>query len=99
MEKNEIETSNNSTNSKSLINKDNQARDIENQLNNNNPIQRNSEYTVHINEPTEFETNKISTSKYTWYNVFPKILIEQFSKMANVYFLIIAIMQVDNFNH
>ncbi len=54
-----------------------------------------SEYLVNINQPElhESETNKISTSKYTWYNCFPKILIEQFSKMANVYFLIIAIMQ------
>lgn len=37
--------------------------------------------------------NKISTSKYTWYNCIPKILFEQFTKVANIYFLIIAIMQ------
>ena len=37
--------------------------------------------------------NKISTSKYTWYNCIPKILVEQFSKMSNIYFLIIAVMQ------
>ena len=37
--------------------------------------------------------NKISTSKYTWYNCIPKILFEQFSKMSNIYFLIIAVMQ------
>ncbi len=40
------------------------------------------------------ETNKISTSKYTWINCVPKIILEQFSKMANVYFLIIAFMQM-----
>jgi hypothetical protein len=58
------------------------------------PVRRDCEYIVNINQPTDEESNRISTSKYTWYNVFPKILIEQFSKMANIYFLIIAIMQV-----
>ena len=38
-------------------------------------------------------TNRISTSKYTWYNCVPKIIVEQFSKMSNVYFLIIAVFQ------
>ena len=37
--------------------------------------------------------NYISTSKYTWYNFIPKILYEQFSKMSNIYFVIIAILQ------
>ena len=37
--------------------------------------------------------NYISTSKYTWYNFAPKILYEQFSKMSNIYFVIIAILQ------
>jgi phospholipid-transporting ATPase len=40
------------------------------------------------------ELNKISTSKYNFINAIPKILLEQFSKMANIYFLIIAFMQV-----
>ena len=39
-------------------------------------------------------SNAISTSKYTFYNVLPKILFEQFSKIANVYFLVIAFFQV-----
>ena len=39
------------------------------------------------------ESNKISTSKYQWFNFFPKILMEQFSYVANVYFLIISILQ------
>jgi phospholipid-transporting ATPase len=54
------------------------------------------DYKVYINKPElngENETNRISTAKYTWFNFIPKILIEQFSKMANIYFLIIAIMQ------
>ena len=37
--------------------------------------------------------NFISTSKYTWYNFIPKILYEQFSKMSNIYFIIIAFLQ------
>jgi hypothetical protein len=53
-------------------------------------------YPININSTDNFdETNVISTSKYKWYNCFPKILIEQFSKMANIYFLLIAIMQVN----
>jgi len=42
-------------------------------------------------------SNKIWTSKYTWLNCFPKILYEQFKKLANFYFLIIAILQVLTF--
>ena len=38
--------------------------------------------------------NTISTSKYTYYNALPKILLEQFSKIANIYFLIIAFFQI-----
>ena len=37
--------------------------------------------------------NYITTSKYTWYNFIPKILYEQFTKMSNIYFIIIAILQ------
>ena len=39
-------------------------------------------------------TNSISTSKYTIYNVIPKILFEQFSKISNIYFLIIAFLEI-----
>lgn len=45
------------------------------------------------NHPREYRNNKISTSKYTLLTFLPKNLIEQFSKLANVYFLIIAFMQ------
>jgi len=40
------------------------------------------------------ETNMVVNSKYTWYNFIPKNLIEQFSNVANVYFLLIGIMQM-----
>ena len=54
-----------------------------------------SVYRIFINSiNTDNENNKISTSKYTLLNFIPKILLEQFSKMANIYFLIIAVMQV-----
>ena len=39
------------------------------------------------------ETNKITTSKYNWINIIPKILMEQFSRICNVYLLIIALFQ------
>ena len=60
-------------------------------------VEKHSEqtYPININSVDNFEeSNKISTSKYQWYNCIPKIMIEQFSKMANIYFLLIAIMQV-----
>jgi Phospholipid-translocating ATPase N-terminal len=66
---------------------------------NENDHHLNEEYCVKINKnqdinTIDLETNCISTSKYTFLNCIPKILIEQFSKMANIYFLMIAIMQV-----
>ena len=55
-------------------------------------------YIININSenslPEELISNSISTSKYTYLNCVPKILLEQFSKIANIYFLIIAVMQV-----
>ncbi len=44
--------------------------------------------------PRDFRDNKIKTSKYTALTFLPKNLIEQFSKMANVYFLVIMFMQM-----
>ncbi|KRW99063.1 P-type ATPase, cytoplasmic domain N [Pseudocohnilembus persalinus] len=41
-----------------------------------------------------FPNNSISTSKYTCLTFIPRNLLEQFSKMANIYFLIIGIMQM-----
>ena len=40
-----------------------------------------------------YETNKISTSKYTLLNIIPKILMEQLSRICNIYLLIIALFQ------
>lgn len=74
---------------------------IEKEKNINNDHSINEEYHVKINhqkvlDALDLETNSISTSKYTYLNCFPKILMEQFSKLANIYFLMIAIMQVIN---
>jgi phospholipid-transporting ATPase len=44
--------------------------------------------------PREFRDNKIKTSKYSLLTFLPKNLLEQFSKLANVYFLLISFMQM-----
>jgi hypothetical protein len=41
-----------------------------------------------------FQLNKIVTSKYTVINFLPKNLIDQFSKLANIYFLAMMVLQV-----
>lgn len=60
----------------------------------------NKEYKIEINglnshfEKTRKNSNKIESSKYTWFNIIPKILFEQFSNFGNIYFLILAILQL-----
>lgn len=52
---------------------------------------------IHIlgeEHPRDYKANNIKTSKYTMYTFLPKNLYEQFSKAANVYFLIITFMQM-----
>jgi hypothetical protein len=41
-----------------------------------------------------FVGNHIVTSKYTVINFLPKNLVDQFSKLANIYFLAMMILQV-----
>ncbi|KAI8337498.1 hypothetical protein BC941DRAFT_425393 [Chlamydoabsidia padenii] len=41
-----------------------------------------------------YVTNKIRTSKYTWWTFVPKNLFEQFRRAANMYFLAMAIIQL-----
>ena len=53
-------------------------------------------YPVFINNPLlndNQENNITNTSRYRWYNFLAKILMEQFSRLVNVYFLIIAVLQ------
>ena len=53
-------------------------------------------YPVYINYPIyndKNENNIISTTKYSWYTFFPKMISVEFSRLANAYFLIIAVLQ------
>ncbi|KAI5475468.1 phospholipid-translocating ATPase [Pseudohyphozyma bogoriensis] len=56
--------------------------------------------TVWVNEmmglavPREYERNKVRTSKYTLITFLPKNLSEQFRRVANIYFLILVILQI-----
>lgn len=54
-----------------------------------------SERLIHLPSPNPklFISNSISTSKYNFFTFLPKNLFEQFQKSANVYFLIIAVLQ------
>ncbi len=42
-----------------------------------------------------YQRNEIRTSKYSYYNFLFKILFEQFSQAANIYFLILGVLQVN----
>ena len=95
-EKNKIKTYNDNKDNKDINNNNHQINIIKNNLQN--------EYVVDINKIHRKKNGKIkkvpkrlknfiSTSKYTWYNFIPKILYEQFSKMSNIYFVIIAVLQ------
>lgn len=55
------------------------------------PKERDIELPVPM--PNSFTSNSISTSKYNILTFLPKNLLEQFQKSANVYFLIIAVLQ------
>lgn len=41
----------------------------------------------------KFVSNRVTTTKYTCLSFFPKNLFGQFSKMANLYFLFMTILQ------
>ncbi len=47
-----------------------------------------------MNKRETIKGNEIQTSKYTWYNFLPKNLLVQFSKVANVFYLFIAFLQM-----
>lgn len=44
-------------------------------------------------DPTKYASNKVVTSRYTWYNFIFLNLWLQFHKVANIYFLLIAYIQ------
>lgn len=48
-----------------------------------------------LNEPDRrFCSNEIHTAKYTWWSFLPKNLFFQFTKLANIYFLVMMIFQM-----
>eukprot|EP01017_Pseudomicrothorax_dubius_P009744 TRINITY_DN13378_c0_g1_i3.p1 TRINITY_DN13378_c0_g1~~TRINITY_DN13378_c0_g1_i3.p1 ORF type:complete len:353 (-),score=47.37 TRINITY_DN13378_c0_g1_i3:60-1061(-) len=50
---------------------------------------------IYINEPDyKLPNNRIRTTKYTFWGFLPMNLLEQFSKLANVYFLLNGILQM-----
>lgn len=51
------------------------------------------EHTVHLNNPMA-ESNKVRTTKYTWLTFVPKCIIYQFARLANIYFLLTAILML-----
>lgn len=56
------------------------------------------ERTIYANDSERnasfnYANNYVTTSKYTWYSFLPKNLFEQFQRLANFYFLCLAILQ------
>ena len=41
-----------------------------------------------------YPNNEIHSNKYTKWNFIPKNLLTQFSKLANIYFVVICILQI-----
>ena len=62
-------------------------------------IKREDLYEFYINDPDKntnelfFKNNKISTTKYNAITFLPKALLYQFIRLANIYFVFIAILQ------
>ena len=56
-------------------------------------VSKQRDLTLPIPLDSEFPTNKICTSKYTCLNFIPKSIFQQFKKLANIYFLLISILQ------
>ena len=97
------EQKNNTDNKKTenLLNPKNQSvlSKISNTENNLNTIflsKKYYEFNINnnfLNEKYEYENNNISTTKYNFITFLPKSFLFQFKRLANVYFLIIAIIQ------
>jgi hypothetical protein len=45
-------------------------------------------------QASTFASNEVTTAKYTKWNFIPKSIYEQFRRVANIYFLIISLLQV-----
>ena len=92
----------NNNNNKNKDNNDNNSND-NNIDNNNNDNQEQYEdpniYKFFINDTSKnkliykFRNNRINTTKYNIFTFLPKALILQFVRLANIYFLVCAILQ------
>ena len=51
-------------------------------------------FTVCVEGCSNFADNRVKTSKYTLLSFIPVNLWEQFHRVANVYFLVISVLQV-----
>ncbi|XP_044496807.1 probable phospholipid-transporting ATPase 4 [Mangifera indica] len=49
---------------------------------------------MHHKKPLKYRDNSISTTKYNFFSFLPKALFEQFNRVANIYFLIAALLSV-----
>jgi len=45
-------------------------------------------------EGADYGDNYVISSAYTWWNFVPKNLFEQFSNLANIYFLLVGLLQI-----
>ena len=48
------------------------------------------------NQDEKFAGNRISTAKYSFWSFVPSFLFEQFRRYSNVFFLLIALLQVSH---
>ena len=58
-----------------------------------NIIKKNDKYEFYINDDLMFKNNTISTTKYNAFTFLPKALLYQFIRLANIYFVFIAVIQ------
>ena len=79
-----------------LLSEENHKKIHQNMVNLKNKliININESNKLRLARNKELTTNRIETSKYNLINFIPKILYEQFSKVGNLYFLFLAILQV-----
>ena len=73
------------------------TRESLNNINEKHFVKINQSNKLRYANSKEILSNRISTSKYNYFNCIPKLLYEQFSKVGNLYFLLLASLQVLQF--